>query len=458
MLSNMSKVRKKRKLESENLFSKKRKVTSKTSTPSFNKKNNEIYYENHDHSIIDCVHDDCLAEIFMYVPAWERPKLALVCQKWKRVLNYSWGSSKKLQLTHWEQAEYSNCLKKYSTPDEKLSFLNTLLYKCGRYLTQLDLTAYGYSDIVPVINEYCPNLVKLRLRFAFDHDKMLFCDVFSRLSKLKVLTVIFQYHLRHHSKLHYLMIALESLADTLTDLTLFNWEGDDHCTSKRLPLNIPCTFPKSTLRVLPRLKALKRFEFGGIKIFRELREYLLNNSAIHVISYDLYVKKVLKLNQLMFSITKLDLFRYHVLDDSLYTIANTMKQLTTLKINCEWITNDGVVAISKMNNITYLSFSGNNDSIDSASIKLLRNLNKVLLPGSKKINDDVAIKVLENSPKIATLFVPDSSVTVEFIKKAAEISRNRKQLLTSAVSFIIDIELYESPYFKIICVNNKLNN
>ncbi|XP_044019907.1 uncharacterized protein LOC122860248 isoform X2 [Aphidius gifuensis] len=444
-------MRKKRRLESEYLSSKKNQATSKTSTPSFNKKKNEIYYENHDHSIIDCVNDDCLAEIFMYVPAWERPKIALVCQKWKRVLNYSWGSSKKLQLTHWEQAEYPNCLKKYPTPDEKLSFLNSLLYKCGRYLTQLDLTAYGYSDIVPVINEHCPNLVKLRLRFVFDYDKMLFWDVFSRLSKLKVLAVIFQYHVKHHSKLLYLIIALESLANTLTDLTLFNWQGDDPCsTPNTLPFSIPCEFPLSTLGVLRRQKALKRFEFGGIEMFPKLEKYLRNNRTLEVISYDHYINKdVIEPNELM-SITTLDLLRYKVSDDRLYTIANTMKQLTKLKINCEWITNDGVVAISKMNNLTFLCFFGYNDSIDSSSIILLKNLIYLMLPFSKKINDDLATKVLENSPKIEKLFVPHTSVTVEFIKKAAEISRNRKRRLTSAVSFIIDKETYESPYFKII--------
>ncbi|KAF7998101.1 hypothetical protein HCN44_009499 [Aphidius gifuensis] len=458
MLSNMSEVGKKRKLKSENRFSKKCKVTRKISTPSFNKKNNEISYENHDHSIIDCVNDDCLAEIFTYVPVWERPKIALVCQKWKRVLDYSWGSGKKLQLTHWEQAEYPNCLKKYPTPDEKLSFLNSLLYKCGRYLTQLDLTAYGYSDIVPVINKYCPNLVKLRLRFIFDNNKILFSDVFSRLSKLKVLTVIFQYHVRHHSKLYYLIIALESLADTLTDVTLFNWQGDDPCTLDSHPISTPCEFPPSTLRVLRQLKALKRFEFGGIKMSPDVEEYLTNNRTLEVIFYDHYINKdVIKPNQLM-SITTLDLLKYKVSDDSLYTIANTMKQLTKLKINWIWITNDGIVAISMMNNLTYLCIFGYNDSIDSSSIILLKNLIYLMLPWSKKINDDLAMKVLENSPKMEMFFVPYTSVTVEFIRKAAEISRNRKQHLTLAVSFIIDEEAYESPYFKIICTTKKTNN
>ncbi|XP_044010405.1 uncharacterized protein LOC122854058 [Aphidius gifuensis] len=157
----MEKFNKKRESELENLFSKKYKVTNEMSTPFFNEKDTEIYYKHHDHSYaeniiidhansiaIDFVNDDCLAEIFTYVPACERPKIALVCQKWKRALDYSWSNVRKLQITHWECAEYPNCLKKFTTPDGKLSFLKSLLYKCGRYLSQLDLTAYGRSDIV----------------------------------------------------------------------------------------------------------------------------------------------------------------------------------------------------------------------------------------------------------------------------------------------------------------------
>ncbi|XP_044010422.1 uncharacterized protein LOC122854073 [Aphidius gifuensis] len=412
------------------------------STRSSNKKNNEIYYEHHDYSIIDFVDDDCLAEIFMYVPACERPKIASVCQKWKRALDYSWSNVKKLQLTHWEYNEYPNCLIKYPTKDRKLSFLKSLLNKCGRYLTQLDLTAYGHSDIVRVINEYCPNLVKLRLRFNPDKVEDITMEVFSRLSKLKVLTVIFQYDWTQNYRVHYLFTALLSLAKTLTDLTLFNWQDEVSCIDPKF--NRFCRFSTLTEYVFCRLKNLKRFEFGGIKAYPELEKYLRNNHTIECSDYDRSLNKnVIKPNEFgsVMNITTLSLLKYKVSDDSLYTIANTMKQLTKLKINCEWITNDGVVAISKMNNLTHLCFFGVNDSIDSSSIKLLKNLNKLMLLRSNKITDDLAIKVLENSPKMEMLLVPNTSVTVEFIKKAAEILRNRKQRLLLAVSFKIDKKL-----------------
>ncbi|XP_044013234.1 uncharacterized protein LOC122855733 isoform X2 [Aphidius gifuensis] len=274
---------------SKQILLKKYKVSSEISTSSFDENNNEIYDENHDHSIIDSVNDDCLAEIFMYVPVFERPKIALVCQKWNRVLDYSWGNVKKLELTHWEYNEDANCLKKYPTPDGKLSFLKSLLNKCGRYLRQLDLTAYGHSDIVRVINKYCPNLVKLRLRFTSDNDEIVVYDAFSRLSKLKVLAVIFQYHEKHQSKLHYLITALLPLANTLTDLTLFNWKADDVSCSTNSTPNIPCLFPGITIWMLRRLKALKRFEFTGIEMFPQLEEYLRDSHTLECFYYDCFL-------------------------------------------------------------------------------------------------------------------------------------------------------------------------
>ncbi|XP_044010268.1 slit homolog 3 protein-like [Aphidius gifuensis] len=382
----------------------------------------------------------------------------LLCQKWKRALDYSWSNVKKLQLTHWKYNKHPNCLIKYPKRDRKLSFLKSLLHKCGRYLTQLDLTAYGHSDIVRVINEYCPNLVKLRLRFSPVEDEFLALNAFSRLSKLKVLAVIFQCDSTQLYMLHYLITALLALADTLTELTLFNWQ-DDQIPSYINPKNYTFyKFTRTTNFVLCRLKNLKKFEFGGIIMYPELEEYLRNNHTIECSYYDRSLKKnVIKPNEFgsVMNITTLSLSKYKVSDDSLYTIANTMKQLTKLKINCEWITNEGVVAISKINNLTHLCFFGVNDSIDSSSIKLLKNLNKLMLLRSNKVTDDLAMKVLENSPNMEMLLVPNTSVTVEFIKKAAEISRNRKQRLLSAVSFKIDKKRkkqYESPYFEIICL------
>ncbi|XP_044013835.1 uncharacterized protein LOC122856208 [Aphidius gifuensis] len=193
---------------------------------------NKLLYGHHDdHSYakdvltIERVNDDCLAEIFMYLPACERPKIALVCKQWKRALDYySWFNVKKLELTYWRYDEYPNLLtKNYPTIDGQFSFLKSLLNKCGRYLTKLDLTAYSHFNIVPVINESCPNLVELQIRIEHIDDAIL-DNAFTRLLKLKVLKIIFQCFKTHGTFIPVALInSLLNVADTLTELNLSNW-------------------------------------------------------------------------------------------------------------------------------------------------------------------------------------------------------------------------------------------
>ncbi|XP_044013175.1 uncharacterized protein LOC122855690 [Aphidius gifuensis] len=457
-LSNMEEFRKK---ELEKNFAQERKMSSKISTCidelstyiTFKEKKIEAYCKDHDHSYakniitdqansitIDFVNDDCLAAIFKYVPACERPKIALVCQKWKRALDLSWFNVKKLELTHWEYDENPTCLIKYPTLDGQLSFLKSLLFKCGRYLTKLDLSAYGHCNIVPVINEYCPNLVKLRLRFTYV-DKIILYDAFSRLSKLKVLAIIFQDFKDTFIPIT-LIYSLLKVADTLTDLILLNWKDN---------LYNPCYFPEDTICVLRKLRAnLKRFEISGIQLSNEMTHYLMTNVIPFFSNHDFY--KNYKTEEFK-NIKDLDMGEYLISDDGLYSIANTMKQLKELRTYCHKITNDGIVTISKMN-LLILDIAGLNLVIDSSSIKLLKNLRVARFPQSNNITDELAMEVLNNSPEMEMLYVLNTRVTVEFIKKAAEISRRRKRHLNLGVSFMCDKKQYESPYFTITIQKN----
>lgn len=175
-----------------------------------------------------------MAEIFKYLSACERAKVALVCKKWERALEYSWQNVKKLNLTHWENNECPTWSYKYPTIGEQLSFWRSVLDKCGRYLTELDLTAYGSCNIVPVINQSCLKLVKLRLRFQYIKHEFL-VNAFSCLSKLQVLKIIFQ-NIRYNGYIPVSLIkSLENVADTLTELTLSNWHEDILFNRCRLP-------------------------------------------------------------------------------------------------------------------------------------------------------------------------------------------------------------------------------
>ncbi|XP_044020525.1 SCF E3 ubiquitin ligase complex F-box protein grrA-like [Aphidius gifuensis] len=378
----------------------------------------------------------------MHVPACERLKIALVCKKWKRALNDSWFNVKKLELTYWKYHEFPKCLKKYQTADGKLNFLNSLLDKCGRYLTTLDITAYGHCNIVPVINDCCPNLTKLRLRFIDTNDAML-SNAFTRLSKLKSLTIIFQ-NMKNKIIPVTLINSLKNVADTLMELNLLNFVNH---------LDDSCDYPKEFNCVIRELKVMKNLEVAGIRVFEDIYKHIIDNKFLFFFNHTNYLIKPPYLSHPLIHIRTLDLNWCYIKNDGLYTIANTIKWLELLEIPCKFITDDGVVALSKMNNLRYIYLNGHSNITDS-SIKLLKNIVKVCLPRSNKITDASVTKLLENSPNIDYLFLHDTSVTVDFVKKAAEISNNRKQLLTFIISFIPDLKQYTSEYFKIYTIEN----
>ncbi|XP_044014746.1 uncharacterized protein LOC122856912 isoform X2 [Aphidius gifuensis] len=105
------------KLEVDKIVKRKCKNKSQISTQS-NKKRRKVYPQHNDHSyvkniIIDLVNDDCLSEIFMYVPICERPKIAQVCKKWNRVVCSYCFKVKTLVLSHWEYDRPKNILEKF---------------------------------------------------------------------------------------------------------------------------------------------------------------------------------------------------------------------------------------------------------------------------------------------------------------------------------------------------------
>ncbi|XP_044016748.1 F-box protein SKIP2-like [Aphidius gifuensis] len=427
----MNQLKRLRKSGSKKSLVKKYNVSSQIITRSLSKKNkiyshhddvddNDLYAK--DLMIFERVNDDCLAEIFMHVPVCERPKIALVCKKWKRIFDGSWFNVKKLELTHWEYDEYPHFLKrKYPRINEQFKFLKSLLYKCGRYLRELDMSAYGHCNIVLVINKHCPNLVKLRIRIN-NIDNAILDNAFSHLSKLKVLKIIFHgcFHELHPPVPKTLINSLLNVADTLTDLNISNWPAVLLETAR---------FPEEMTSVISQLKALRKFGIAGIDCPKSLCNYLKNSKTIKSNSdHACYIKIKIDVRESIERIEELDILGLQISDDGIYAIANTMKQLHTLAVSCLLLTDTAIVTCSKMNNLKFLHLDGFNNVTDS-SIKLLKNLTHLKLPFSNKITDESAIKVLENSPDMFFYCVRETDITYKFIEKAAEISRNRENEL-----------------------------
>lgn len=206
-------------------------------------------------------------------------------------------------------------------------------------------------------------------------------------------------------------------------------------------------------QVLPQLKTLKSIETAGILIDPDLGMHL-EHFGISVISHDSqWLNDNFRRTFLYENVTNMTLEHYQATNDCLYTIANCLKQLQGLATNCERVTDSGIVAISKLNNLHYLKLSGSSQITDS-SIKLLKNLKLICLPYSSKITDVSVIKVLKNSPQMTDFYLFESAITFEFIKKVAEIAKNRKILLRMGLSYTPGLQQYESQYLRLVLVNS----
>ncbi|XP_044010431.1 uncharacterized protein LOC122854083 [Aphidius gifuensis] len=356
----------------------------------------------------------------MYIPVCERPKIAQVCKNWNRVVHSYCFKVKKLELSHWEYDCPQNFLEQFKTNENKSSFLRSLLDKCCSYLTELDLVAYDSSNIVPIVNESCPNLVKLRLRLRHPFDNKDFKNAFSRMSKLKILKIIFQ---RTPKIPKTLILSLKNVANTLNELTLFNKSEGTMTWSQ---------FPNSFLAIIPKLKALKKIEIGGIgiscRIANAIVDAKLNFHHHEYICKDYLDIKLVDITHLFLSdIDKLT-------DDVLYIIANSMKFVNHLSGNSSLVTDIGIQAITKMKHLKHLYLPGKSNITDS-SLKLIKGLQRLVLPGSYKITNNTIEEILENSPSIYVMRFEHTSITPEFIEAAKKVSNERKILLKLLVQF-----------------------
>ncbi|XP_044019774.1 uncharacterized protein LOC122860150 [Aphidius gifuensis] len=411
-------------LEVDKIFKRKYENTSETSTQS-NEMSNKICHQHYDHSyakniIIDLVNDDCLCEIFMYVPICERLKIAQVCKKWNRVLYSYCFKLKKFVLSHWEYDRPQNALKQFKTNKRKLSFLRSFLNNSCNYLTELDLVAYDNSNIVPILNDSCPNLVKLRLRLKYPFDNKDLENAFSGMSKLKILKIIIQRAFKIPSTL---ILSLRNVANTLNELTLIS-QSEGTFTL--------CQFSSSFLTIIPQLKALKKIEIGGMCITSYISEAIANAKLDFHYHEHIYKKLKEVINRELENITSLCLHKpYELTDDMLYNVANNFEFLNYFGGDCAFVTDVGIQAITKMKHLENLYLSGKNNVTDFP-LKLLKGLKKLELPDSYNITNNSIEKILENSPYMQELAFKHTSITREFLTIVMEAAETRK----------IDMRLY----------------
>ncbi|KAF7996843.1 hypothetical protein HCN44_002489 [Aphidius gifuensis] len=393
--------------------------------------------------VIERVNNDCLAQIFTHIPPFERPKVAQVCKKWKEALPYSWSNNvQKLEYLYWkydrDETEQTN---------KKSRCLKRLINQCGRYLTELDIIGYGNSNIMPLIKKTCPQIVSLRLRFA-NVKNVHFKNAFSNMSSLQSLKIIFQCNSSIPTEL---INSLIDVADTLNHLAFFNWR------ITRRNEEIPNIFTS----VLSQLNALEYFDlFGYLNDVNRPLFYAapMNADVFHQddlipLRYEGRFGEAEYIN---------DTDNDGVTDDFLINVANNFRKLETLKIWGFQVTDIGIIALTHKKSLRQLRIRFEDDSfnyyITDSSVQFFKNMTYLDVRMCSVTNYSI-IKVIENSPELKILRVAFTKVTHELVKKAAELTRNRKNgiILSMMISLanidgIFDTPEYKSPFLEIECV------
>ncbi|XP_044002984.1 uncharacterized protein LOC122848757 isoform X4 [Aphidius gifuensis] len=313
---------------------------------------------------------------------------------------------------------------------EKPNDLEYLINLCGINLTCLDVTQYPISQIMPIINANCPNLEILHSRFKeiMSQD---FKNVFSNMSHLKHLTIEWQCE---NSTLPMTLVkSLEQIGGTLEILSLA-------CTLKGNDI----FSPDSLASVFPQLIALNYLGISGFGLSQLLLQSISkmeNLDDLRLYSYWPKNHPMFDARINMYPIGSLKNLEslyiscdYGVRDEFLINLGHNAKKLKCLEIIGTDITDTGMSAINNLEQLEDFNLgltdptSKKNEFITDESIQCLFNQKLYSLDISNciKITDKGVIKLVENLPDLDLLFIKNTKVTREAVKKIYELSKHRK--------------------------------
>lgn len=136
-------------------------------------------------------------------------------------------------------------------------------------------------------------------------------------------------------------------------------------------------------------------------------------------------------------------FDYSVTDEFLISIANKSKNLQYLYISGADISDEGIIALNNLNQLAFfglnLSRTGKkNDLITDQSIKSLASKTMKSLDISNCVNicsDSSIIELIKGLPNLCSLYIKNTKVTLEDVKKACNYKNRREVDLIVYVSF-----------------------
>ncbi|XP_044019667.1 uncharacterized protein LOC122860076 [Aphidius gifuensis] len=315
---------------------------------------------------------------------------------------------------------------------------------CGPKLTCLDVTSYPNSQIMPLINNNCPNLKQLRLRFKRIESED-FRNVFSNMINLKGLRI--QWECENSTLPMTLVESLEQVGGTLKYLFLRNNLKQNDIS---LPDSLAWIFPK-----LVALEELGIFGFGLSQPLLQSIGKIENLVNLRLGPYPENTYPVFDKNITMYPIGNLKTLKIlrigwncGVTDEFLINLCNNAKQLQRLSIIGTNITDKGIIAFRKLRQLEYLDFclidiysadviEKKNEFITDKSIRSLCNqkLRKLDFSNCLEITNRSVIELVKKAPSLKHLYIKNTKVTFEVVEEISDSMRHRKRPIFVFVSF-----------------------
>ncbi|XP_043515896.1 F-box/LRR-repeat protein fbxl-1-like [Frieseomelitta varia] len=380
------------------------------------------------------LNDDCLLQIFSQLPLMDRIRLERVCKRWKALIKKSWYNIKRLDLRY----SMWGSLADTDTREISLTVLRNILFRCGSYLNEVDLSFvpyYLHQDTVMVIGDLCRNLKILNITgVCVSQAGIRSFNSCRNITKLSVgyvtypcdidLKVLFQMN----PNLRY----FEAYLTSITGRCLLHLPMD---TIEEIVLDC-CLYLEEifVLEIIIKLKRIKAFTMNECNcisgnIFRFLGTYCKNLEKLkicHVPSTSyfrttdtLHITRLSNLKALTVSKNSI------ITDEFLSHLVTTCQNLTYLDISrCSGISNHGMNAIATLCELEVLIM---NNMLGVTKVHLFgaSNLKRIECRRSKFI-DRVIINLIKSAPQLGVLDLSESPyITNRTLVEAARITARR---------------------------------
>lgn len=129
-------------------------------------------------------------------------------------------------------------------------------------------------------------------------------------------------------------------------------------------------------------------------------------------------------------------------DGFLIKLADKLKNLTVLRLLNPYITDIGILALTKLEKLKKFSIANGRDylerNITDASIKKFENMQDIDLIGYKTITDESIMHIIDNSPDLEMVALKKTGITIKSVQHALNSTRNRINNKRMHVSIDLD--------------------